>query len=178
MEDQSSIRVEHWHMKDFMPFMIRLAKESDRGAVLISTGYMEKVLKDILVAYLIEGGTSDALFDNGALATFSARAAACHALGLISDDEFHDIQLIRKIQNYLAHEMNSTFEDPQVVDRCKLLRLKAHDYGNDGPIPNSRGRHPKPVDKPSPLRWPQKVEVWGLAALACQHDLPCVHNGA
>ncbi len=130
MEDPSSIKIEHWHMKDFMPFLVRLSKESDRGAVLMSTGYLEKVLKDILVAYFIEGSSSDALFENGALATFSARSAACHALGLISDDEFHDIQLIRKIRNYLAHEMHSTFEDPQVVDRCKLLRLKAHDYGD------------------------------------------------
>ena len=128
MAEFSSISIQDWHMKDFMPFMIRLAKESDRGAVLICTGYLEKVLKDILTAYSIEGSSSEALFQNGGLATFSARAAACHALGLISDDEFHDIQLIRKIRNHLAHEMNSTFEDPQVVDRCKLLRLKAHDY--------------------------------------------------
>jgi hypothetical protein len=128
MEDPSSIKIEAWHLKDFIPFVIRLAKESDRGAVLLSTGYLEKMLKDILTAYFIEGSSSDALFQNGALATFSARASACHALGLISDDEYHDIQLIRKIRNHLAHEMDSTFEDPQVVDRCKLLRLKAHDY--------------------------------------------------
>jgi len=25
--------------------------------------------------------------------------------------------------------MDSEFNSPQVVDRCKLLRLKAHDYG-------------------------------------------------
>jgi hypothetical protein len=59
MENSSAIKVEHWHMKDFMPFLIRLAKESDRGAVLIATGYLEKVLKDILVAYFIEGSSSN-----------------------------------------------------------------------------------------------------------------------
>jgi hypothetical protein len=47
MEDHSYVKLENWHMKDFMPFMLRLAKESDRGAVLISTGYLEKVLKAI-----------------------------------------------------------------------------------------------------------------------------------
>jgi DNA-binding MltR family transcriptional regulator len=130
MEDQTGITIEQWHLKDFIPFMIRLSKESDRGAVLMATGYLEKMLKDILQAYFIKGSSSDALFENGALATFSARTAACHALGLISDDEFHNIQLIRKIRNYLAHELHSTFDDPSVVDRCKLLRLKAHDYGD------------------------------------------------
>lgn len=117
------------HLKDFMPFLDRLSKESDRGKVLVSTGYLEQVLKDILRAYFIDGESADALFASGALATFSARAAACHALGLISDDEFHDIQLIRKIRNYLAHEMDSDFNSPQVIDRCKLLKLKAHDSG-------------------------------------------------
>lgn len=34
------------------------------------------------------------------------------------------------MRNYLAHDMRSTFEDGQIVDRCKLLRLKAHDYGD------------------------------------------------
>lgn len=117
-------------MKEFFPFMLRLSKESDRGAVLLATGYLEKMLKDILKAHFIEGASSNDLFNEGALATFSARAAACHALGLISDDEFHDIQLIRRIRNYLAHEMTSSFDDPQVVDRCRLLRLKARDHGD------------------------------------------------
>lgn len=91
MTEFKTIEIEQEHLKDFIPFMIRLSKESDRGKVLLATGYLEQMLKDILRSYFIEGVSSDALFENGALATFSARAAACHALGLISDDEFHDI---------------------------------------------------------------------------------------
>ena len=128
-ESYEDFKAKNPHLKDFLPYIERLGKESDRGRVLISTGYIEQLLKDVLQAYFIEGNSANSLFDEGALATFSSRAHLCHALGLISDDEYHDIQLIRKIRNHLAHKMHSSFEDSQVIDRCKLLLLKAHDYG-------------------------------------------------
>lgn len=121
------------HLAKFWPYLDLLHKESDRGKVLISTGYMEEQLKDILLAFMIEGATANDLLTSGnaPLGTFSARIAACYALGLVSEDEHHDLTLVRRIRNDFAHDIHTTFETPSVVDRCRLLRLKAHDYSSE-----------------------------------------------
>ena len=72
---------------------------------------------------LLEGG-------NAPLGTFSARINACYFLGLISDDEHHDLNQMRRIRNAFAHDFHTSFETESVVDRCRTLRNKAHDYVN------------------------------------------------
>lgn len=42
-----------------------LNKESDRGAVLISTGFLEQQLRDVLLAFMREQPQSTALLDGG-----------------------------------------------------------------------------------------------------------------
>lgn len=120
----------HPHLKDFLPWLDLLNKESARWAVLISTGFMEQQLKDILQAFLIENDGMASLFEvgNPPLGTFSARIAACYPLGLISEQEHHDLTLIRKIRNDFAHDIHTDFSTPSVVDRCKLLLSKANNY--------------------------------------------------
>lgn len=121
------------HLKDFMPWLDLLNRESPRGAVLISTGFIEQQLKDILRAFLIENDGAAALFDGtfAPLGSFSARIAACYALGLISEQEHHDLTLIRKIRNDFAHHIHTDFKTPSVVDRCKALKSKVHDYTSE-----------------------------------------------
>jgi mannitol operon repressor len=123
----------HPHLKNFLPWLDLLNKESARGRVLISTSFMEQQLKDILQAFMIENDGAASLFEAGnpPLGTFSARIGACFALGLISETEHHDLTLIRKIRNDFAHDIHTDFSTQSVVDRCKLLQSKAHDYEND-----------------------------------------------
>src|SRR5947209_1634118 len=98
---------EYPNLKDFLPYLDGLNKESPRGQVLISIGYMEQVLEDILRAFMLEIKTVDDLFKGGnaPIGTFSAKMKAAYALGLISEDEFHDFELIRRIRNHFAHSM-------------------------------------------------------------------------
>jgi mannitol operon repressor len=74
------------NLHDYLRYLEELNKESPRGKVLISTGYLEQVLKDILCAFLIENTVVDDLFEGGnaPLGTFSARAKLAFTLGLIS----------------------------------------------------------------------------------------------
>jgi mannitol operon repressor len=118
------------NLKDFVPYLEELNKESPRGKVLVSTGYLEQMLEDILRAFMLEVKTVDDLFEGGnaPLGTFSSRARMCHALGLISDDEFHDIDQIRRIRNHFAHSMSASFRQPAIKDRCRPLRHKAPQY--------------------------------------------------
>jgi mannitol operon repressor len=122
------------NLKDFLPYLDELNKESPRGKVLVSTGYLEQVLEEILRAFMLEVKTVDDLFEGGnaPLGTFSSRAKMCHGLGLISDDEFHDVDQIRRIRNYFAHKVSASFSEPTIKDRCSLLRHKAPGMNPEG----------------------------------------------
>lgn len=99
--------------------------ESDRGAVLVATSYLEDKIGEYLRASLTPGAGTNQLFDGGnpPLGTFSAKIAACHALGLINDDEFRRLNIIRRIRNQFAHQWIAGFDDQAVSDRCKELKF-------------------------------------------------------
>ena len=129
-ETYDEFKAKNLHLLKFLPYMELLNKESHRGAVLISTGFLEQQLKDILLAFMLNSAQSEDLVGghNAPLGTFSSRISACYALGLITEDEQHDLTLLRRIRNDFAHDIHTSFETRSVVDRCKLLKGKAHDY--------------------------------------------------
>jgi len=118
------------HLKEFADYLEISASESHRGAVLISTSFLEEQLRKILLAFFMADKASLKLFEGGSppLGTFSARTIACYALGLIDQDEYHDLNQLRLIRNDFAHDMRTSFETRSVVDRCNNLHHKAHDY--------------------------------------------------
>ena len=117
-------------MADFVKLLAELEKESDRGVVLIMAGFLEQQLKDLLAGYLRYAASTSELL-SGALSTFSARTLACHAVGLINDDEYHDLKVIRKIRNDFAHEFSASFSEQSIKDRCNNFRHVAHPYGDE-----------------------------------------------
>lgn len=123
-------REEFPHLAKFWPYIDLLREESDRGRVLISTGYMEEQLKDVLLAFMLDTASAKELLTSGnaPLGTFSARIAACYSFGLISELEHSDLTLMRKIRNEFAHNILTSFQTPSVVDRCKALHYKIGDY--------------------------------------------------
>jgi hypothetical protein len=66
----------------------------------------------VIEAFLIKNRSGKSLSDgfNAPLGTLSSRIAACHAMGLISDEEYRECELIRKIRNEFAHKMKMSFE--------------------------------------------------------------------
>ncbi|MET4806640.1 hypothetical protein [Limibacillus sp. MBR-115] len=131
--DFKEFRKKNPHLEPFWPYLELLNKESDRGRVLISTGFLEQQLKDVLLAYMLEASQATDLVDghNAPLGTFSSRITACYVLGLITEDEHHDLNLIRKIRNDFAHDIHTSFEKPDIADRCRELRHKAQDYDSE-----------------------------------------------
>jgi mannitol operon repressor len=61
-------------------------------------------------------------------ATSSARIAACHALGLISEAEFKEAESVRKIRNEIAHKVQMSFENDRVRSLCAALKMSAQPY--------------------------------------------------
>lgn len=128
--DWDEFKRQNPHLKDFWPFQDILNNESHRGQVLTCSGFLEQQLRNILDAFMISECKSSDLLDgpNSPFGTFSARTSTCHALGLISDIEFHDLKLIRQIRNDFAHDFKVTFDTQSVVSRCATLKLRALDY--------------------------------------------------
>jgi len=123
-------RAKNPHLKEFFPYLDELNRESPRGKVLISAGFLEEQLRKILLAFMVEKGEADDLVEgkNAPLASFAARTSACYVLGLISEREHHDLVLIRRIRNDFAHKVDVSFKTKSVESRCRELSFKAADY--------------------------------------------------
>lgn len=112
--------------KDYGEILEALQSESHRGGVLLGAAiledYLYKLLKGFMVddpskvKKLLEGGT------NAPLGSLSAKTLGAYCLGLISEDEFADIEIIRDVRNKFAHRLlEATFDDQSIKDKCKNL---------------------------------------------------------
>lgn len=120
-------RLNHPHLKEFLSFLPELNKESDRGVVLIVTSFIDELMRRTLLAFFIESKASVALVEgfNAPLGTFSTRISAAFALGLITDREFRDCEILRKVRNKFAHHIHVSFGDPSIRDVCLNLTFSA-----------------------------------------------------
>lgn len=91
--------------KEYLEFKYLLTTESDRGAVLFASSYIDVLLEKILRIKLIGNKKHlDSIFSfNGALGTFSSRISICYSLGLFPKEYFEEINTIRKIRNIFGH---------------------------------------------------------------------------
>ena len=116
-------------------FFDELQSETDRGATILASVWIEKLLERKLVTLFTEGN-SDArrkLFDfSGPFSAFSSKILAAYCLGWIDSDIRHDIDLVRKIRNLFAHELHGlNLESPKVrrlVDSFKVADRRYHDW--------------------------------------------------
>ena len=117
----------HPNLKEFLPFLQIHNAESPRGAVLVSASFIESQLHNVLAAFLIENKASDQILDgfNAPAGTFSAKIAFNAALGLISEKERRECDLIRRIRNKFAHSVHASFDDDAIANICFELNMRA-----------------------------------------------------
>lgn len=122
----------HPHLKDFAEFLPDFNKETERGAALAAAAFVDDLLQRTIAAFLLKGDSGEKLLEgfNAPLGSFSARITAAHALGLISDIERGECDLIRKIRNEFAHKVKMTFEDERVKGLCSSFVLSAKPYAD------------------------------------------------
>jgi hypothetical protein len=111
--------------EDLAHFVDELKRESDRGLALVGAALIDDKLGDTLKALFREGAPNSRLVDdpNAPLGTFSSRADACYALGLIDDFEFAEIGLLRKVRNEFAHAKHGlSFQSPKIHGLCSSLK--------------------------------------------------------
>lgn len=95
-------------LKDMFSLTGSLLAESERAAVILAAARLdvdlERVLKRLLAPF---PGGNDPLFDGDRmLGTFSAKIAFAHRLGAIDQNFEHALQLLRRIRNDFAHQLD------------------------------------------------------------------------
>lgn len=120
-------------LNDFLFFGEAQNKESPRGAVLVACSYIEKLLRETIYNFLIESPDRKLLLDvsNAPIGTFSSRIKVAYCLGLISDEERNDCNILRKIRNEFAHNLRVSFNDKKLIDLCKKFYYSINE-GIDG----------------------------------------------
>lgn len=105
-------------------FLNEFNGESEKGSVLSAAAYLDERLSELLISYLAEVNESkDLLYGfNAPLGTLSSRTKACYSLSLIQENEFNEVNIIRKIRNEFAHSWKKvSFEDQKITDLCNNL---------------------------------------------------------
>lgn len=122
----------HPHLSGFFDFLADFNKETERGLALAAASMLDEQLGGIIKSFIIPNKGSKALLDgfNAPLGTFSARIASSYALGLLSEIEYRECELIRKVRNEFAHKIKVSFETEKIVNLCAQLQFSAKSYGD------------------------------------------------
>lgn len=98
---QEKMKLKHPKIFENASNVSNLFGESDRGATLIAAAILEYQLEEILFSFFRDIKSAKELLNgfNAPLGTFSSKIKNSHALGLIEDDEYNQIEIFRKIRN-------------------------------------------------------------------------------
>ena len=108
-------------LNDLSRFLGDLQAELNRGLALVGASVLDDKLRATLSSFFVECNAASKLLEcaNAPLGTFSARADACFALGLIDQGEHEEITLIRKVRNEFAHGLHGTsFQGEPIAGYC------------------------------------------------------------
>jgi hypothetical protein len=125
--------ITNWEYDEFRKFAAEFSGESDRAAVILGAAKLDVLLYQLLQKVLrpSTSKTDELLEGDSPLGTFSARTLICHRLGLIDDDLFRSINLIRRIRNSFAHELTGVSLDAGAHrDRVRELVAPLKEHGS------------------------------------------------
>jgi len=128
-------------LKAISEFLSGFNKESDRGAALTAAALLDERLCEILKVFFADVSASDNLLAgfNAPLGTFSARITAAYVLSLIQENEYQELNLIRKIRNEFGHSWKDvSFEAQKIRDLCNELPWLGPEEFEEGATARSR----------------------------------------
>lgn len=108
----------------FMPSLLALQKESDRGCVIVAAALLEDKLESSIKKMLLpKADKKDELFsDSGPINSFSSKIDLAHRLGLIGDGDRDAFHVLRRMRNECAHDISTNdFNNPSFINRTIAL---------------------------------------------------------
>ncbi len=122
--------------------------ETERGRALVAASLIEEMLNEILRGFLMDNkGTKQLLEEHNApISSFASKIALCRALGLVTSEEFDDMERVRKIRNSFAHNVMCSFEEPKIFEIAKAMKLGMEELdklpkGDKGRVDEPKGRY-------------------------------------
>ena len=116
-------------------FFNEFRSESDRGATILASVWIEHLLERKLKALFTAGNskTRQKLYSlNGPFSSFSSKILAVYSLGWIDSDIYDDINLVRRIRNVFAHKLHGIdLESPKIrklIDEFKIPSRHCYDW--------------------------------------------------
>ena len=124
---EDDVFAKHPQLKLFNAYLDEFKGESDRGSVLVSAAKIDDLLKRSIKSFRSDCAPARALLEgfNAPLGTLSSRIMAAYAMGLIDNTLFHECQKIRKIRNAFAHDIHTSFNQPDIRSICDSLHYAA-----------------------------------------------------
>ena len=109
---------------DFQGFLNEFQEETDRAAAVLGVAYLSESLRQLIATTLVDDDKllNDLLKHGTPLGSLSSRTQAAYSMGLISDDEYDDLNKIGEIRNRFAHDLQGLrFSDNWANDKCSML---------------------------------------------------------
>ncbi|MBR8301364.1 hypothetical protein KDW49_11645 [Burkholderia dolosa] len=96
---------ERYSLEKLNLFLSTIQKQDDQAMVLSLATFLEDTLGRLLLAYFRSCKATKDLVEgfNAPLGTFGSRIKAVYAFGLVTDDQFKDMEILRKVRNHFAH---------------------------------------------------------------------------
>ena len=96
---------ERYSLERLNRFMGEISKQNDQAMVLSLATFLEDTLGRLLLAYFRSCKATKELVEgfNAPLGTFGSRIKAVYAFGLVTDEQFKDMEILRKVRNHFAH---------------------------------------------------------------------------
>jgi len=119
-------------LTNFVAFVQELNQETDRGAALVGAALVHDRLGLLLSSHFQNQKIAHELLSNSPnapLASLSSRISASYALGLITEVEYAEATIIRRVRNDFAHRLHGlTFQDNRIGDRCRELKAFPYEF--------------------------------------------------
>jgi mannitol operon repressor len=119
-----------------------LYAETDRGVIVLAAALLDELVGVILLGAMIDDSGAVGVLMEGPLGSFAARIQAAYCLGVISQGEYADLNVVHDLRHRamaLGREPVA-FDAPDVVRRCRDLHLAERVAGGRAGPDNTRAR--------------------------------------
>lgn len=106
-----------------------LSAHDERGLALALAAFAEDTLGRLLLTYLIDGKQAKDLVEgfNAPLGTLASRMKAAYAVGLLTREQYEDLEIARKIRNVFAHNWEGvSLSQPDI--RAMIGQLHGYNF--------------------------------------------------
>ena len=117
-------------------FQSLVRKQDDRGLALSLAAFAEETLGRLLTTYLREERQAKELVEgfNAPLGTLSTRIKAAFAFGLLTREQYEDLEISRKIRNAFAHDWEGVSLERQDI-AALIKNLNGYTFDHQ-PLPD------------------------------------------